>query len=848
MIRFVRPIQDRRSLAGATIALLASSIIAPVHAQPELIAQFERGTIAMEGDLMVLGNAGDALFGSDAGVARIYRFDGVKWELDAELRPPELVQDSVFGGHVDIDGGVMVTNALIEIDQTDEYAGKFYIYQYDGVDWDLDFEYFDPIATGANSFSEVAVFGDLAVVGIPADDQVAPNAGAVVVFRREGGNWGRVQTLFAPDGASGDAFGNALWLSKDLLVVAAEGRNTSRGAVYVFRFDGVSFQYEATILPPDDQPFDGYASSVAARGDQIFVSRSADDELADNAGAVFVYGFADGVGWGQLDKLMPATLESGGLFGRDLGIHEDRLIVGGSPLFGAENGFAYVFENNGFAWVERARVESPDPMASGDRFGQEVSARGDLIVASDLGSTYVYGLNCNEDEAFDSTLIFDDPFSFGNPVGENVGGAVALDGDLVVFSEDWSGDFLEIPTSQVSVHRQVGGAWVPDFVIESPNGIYASDRFGFDVALDDGLLAIAHPSELVGGVHLYRHSFSFGWVFEETLPIPATSVDVSGDVVVAGERDTNTVHVYRRHISPSDFGVAWLPEAILDGSAEDPPTWFGADVAISGHQIAIGQPLYSGIAPNAGRVVVLRLTPTTGWGTGGSTIETNLGGAMLGTAVAMDHPLVAGGAPFAKFVGGLFNVGFAGVRRDTGSGWATEDIFVPESLTDRVRLGASLAVDGDRFLLGRPWDNHPVFGAGSVDLYRDVPGFGNGSVEFVARFGPGPVGSGHGFGTAVAMQWPRVAIGAPGDTTSAAPTFHSGAVRVFEFGPCVFFCLGNANADDEVNFGDITAVLGNWLADYRPGTGPGDANGDGLVNFGDITGSLGNWLSTCLAN
>lgn len=61
-------------------------------------------------------------------------------------------------------------------------------------------------------------------------------------------------------------------------------------------------------------------------------------------------------------------------------------------------------------------------------------------------------------------------------------------------------------------------------------------------------------------------------------------------------------------------------------------------------------------------------------------------------------------------------------------------------------------------------------------------------------------------------------------------------------------CPGDANGDREVNFADVTSVLGNWLADYTQdpsGTGPGDANGDGVVDFSDVTETLGNWLAAC---
>ncbi len=61
-------------------------------------------------------------------------------------------------------------------------------------------------------------------------------------------------------------------------------------------------------------------------------------------------------------------------------------------------------------------------------------------------------------------------------------------------------------------------------------------------------------------------------------------------------------------------------------------------------------------------------------------------------------------------------------------------------------------------------------------------------------------------------------------------------------------CVGNGGKESpgQVNFADITAVLGNWLVDYGAGnTGPGDSNCDGLVNFADVTATLGNWLNAC---
>lgn len=57
-------------------------------------------------------------------------------------------------------------------------------------------------------------------------------------------------------------------------------------------------------------------------------------------------------------------------------------------------------------------------------------------------------------------------------------------------------------------------------------------------------------------------------------------------------------------------------------------------------------------------------------------------------------------------------------------------------------------------------------------------------------------------------------------------------------------CEGDANADDMVNFADITAVLANFGFTGEPGI-PGDSDRSGAVDFGDITFVLTNWGNTC---
>lgn len=57
-------------------------------------------------------------------------------------------------------------------------------------------------------------------------------------------------------------------------------------------------------------------------------------------------------------------------------------------------------------------------------------------------------------------------------------------------------------------------------------------------------------------------------------------------------------------------------------------------------------------------------------------------------------------------------------------------------------------------------------------------------------------------------------------------------------------CPGDADANNTVNFDDITATLANWGALSDPYT-DGDSNGDCIVTFDDITTTLANWGASC---
>ena len=118
----------------------------------------------------------------------------------------------------------------------------------------------------ADLFAAVALAGDVAVIGDPlVDEQV----GAVYVFRRDGLTWTFEQKLVAPSPDAFDSFAVTVATTGTVIVVGAPQRDApsrQMGAIYVFRFDGVSWSREAELTASDGDEFDSLGHNVAIAG------------------------------------------------------------------------------------------------------------------------------------------------------------------------------------------------------------------------------------------------------------------------------------------------------------------------------------------------------------------------------------------------------------------------------------------------------------------------------------------------------------------------------------------------------------------------------------------------------
>ena len=91
-------------------------------------------------------------------------------------------------------------------------------------------------------FGFVAVEGDTAVVGAAGKNS---GRGAAYVFTRTGTTWSEEAKLTAADAASGDLFGGTVAVAGDTAVAGAYNHNSQRGAAYVFTRTGTTWTQQA---------------------------------------------------------------------------------------------------------------------------------------------------------------------------------------------------------------------------------------------------------------------------------------------------------------------------------------------------------------------------------------------------------------------------------------------------------------------------------------------------------------------------------------------------------------------------------------------------------------------------
>jgi hypothetical protein len=352
-------------------------------------------SVSLLGDTVLIGASyDDNLCGS----AYVFTLNGAVWTQQAKLLAFDGGVQDYFGYPVSLQNDI----ALIGAPGDDIGKGSVYVFTRNGTTWLPEGKLFASDAESMDNFGVVSIFGDTTLIGAPRDDDNGDNSGSAYVFKREGNIWNQQAKLLSLDGAPADEFGRNVAISGDIAVLGApcdDDYGINSGGVYVFIRNGTAWTQQAKLLAVDGAIGDKFGSPVCIDNDTILIGASHDDDNGYDSGSAYVFTHNGSI-WTQQAKLTASDGAAGDMFGWSASFKGNTAIIGAYNN-GMSRGAAYIFTRSGTLWIQHEKLLASDG-TPGDYFGNAVSidSKRALIGAGlnddngvDSGSAYVFDEN-----------------------------------------------------------------------------------------------------------------------------------------------------------------------------------------------------------------------------------------------------------------------------------------------------------------------------------------------------------------------------------------------------------------------------------------------------------------------
>jgi len=389
--------------------------------------------LSLSGGTLLAGSLLDDDRGSASGAAYVFDLGPDGWSQSAKLFGADTAAGDELGFSVDLAGD----RALIGAPLAGGGGAAYLFDRVGGVDgaWRQTARW-DGGEGGADFGSAVAFAPGWALVGAPlADAGGRPDSGAVYAFPLRGGSPVRLE---APEPRAGAGLGWAVAGTDEVVAAGAPWSDrplTGAGMVALFATGPNGFRPLGEVTAPDADPFDAFGYAIDVAGDLLVVGAPLDDDRGPSAGAVYLFRLRDGRA--VLETKIPGTVP-GDQYGTTVAVSADgrRFAVGarrGDGAAGADVGYVDVFDRVGGHWESDLRIQ-PGAARAGDEVGIDVSLSGSGVAVgaykddgggTDAGAAYV--LTPTADLALTKRLV--SPAAGGPPPapGEEVVFAVAVE-------------------------------------------------------------------------------------------------------------------------------------------------------------------------------------------------------------------------------------------------------------------------------------------------------------------------------------------------------------------------------------------------------------------------------------
>ncbi len=333
--------------------------------------------------------------------ALIYKWDGSSFIQQQKIVSSDGYKYVFFGTSVSLSGDWAIVGAPSSYGK-----GTVYIFKWNGASWVQQQRLLASDGVSGDDFGcSVTISGDYAIIGAQGDDS---SKGAAYVFKWNGASWVQQQKLTASDGAAGDNFGHSVYVRGDMVIISAWYDDALRGSAYIFTRSGEVWNQQQKLTGSDSVPGDKFAYSVSTDGSRIIFGAYSKN---DSKGAAYIF-VQDGNNWTQQQKLVASDPVINDDFGNSVSISGDYAIIGayGVDVF---TGAVYMFKWNGASWIEEVKLAASDG-ADNDSFGVSVFISGSLAIAGAdynagaKGAAYVFKFCSGADLTGDCKTDFND--------------------------------------------------------------------------------------------------------------------------------------------------------------------------------------------------------------------------------------------------------------------------------------------------------------------------------------------------------------------------------------------------------------------------------------------------------
>jgi hypothetical protein len=272
-------------------------------------------SIGISGNFIVVGAYGDDQAGGiDPGAAYVFRWNGSSWVQSQKLFASDAQSADQFGFSVAVSGDVVVIGANLDDDRGNASGGA-YVFRHNGTNWSQQQKLLSTTGAAYDKFgTSVAASGEFVLVGSPSDDDNGVNFGSAYLFRFNGSTWAYEAEFHGSDSASNDNFGTSVALSADRVVIGAFQNDpywVDAGAAYVFRKNGSVWTQETKLVDAAGYAYDYFGHAVAVSGERVLAGAYWTDDNGGDSGSAFVFEPSAGCASnGDCDDANPCTTDS----------------------------------------------------------------------------------------------------------------------------------------------------------------------------------------------------------------------------------------------------------------------------------------------------------------------------------------------------------------------------------------------------------------------------------------------------------------------------------------------------------------------------------------------------------